>query len=540
VAEVELRRRDVLRAAAAAAIGAALPSCAPPRRRIEGRIEGASDARGHLLRDGAATPAGPRGSCEVAIVGGGVAGLSAAWKLAKCGMTDFVLLELEDSVGGTSHDGANTVSRYPWGAHYVPVPTREQRTLCDLLLEMGVLTGFDAAGRAIPVEEHLCRAPEERLFYRGLWTEGLYLRDGATAEDLRQLARFEGLCAALAARRDDTGRRAFAIPVVRSARDADLLALDRISMADWMTSHGLTSPRLLWYADYACRDDFGSRLGGTSAWAGLHYFASRIAQPGDEPAAFMTWPEGNAFLVRHLARSAEGRTRTGAVVTSVEPGDGGATVRYVDSASGEGREIAARRVICALPRFVARRVVAGLARDDEGFRYAPWVVANVTLRSRPSERGFPLAWDNVLYESESLGYVNATHQSDRLGHEDSVWTWYRPYCGADVAAERTSISSKTWEDWRDAVLRDLVPAHRDIEDHVARIDVWRWGHGMVKPAPGFLWGGARERAAAPVGPVHFAGADLGGLPLFEEAQWSGVRAAEEVLAASGRTFETSL
>jgi hypothetical protein len=55
-----------------------------------------------------------------------------------------------------------------------------------------------------------------------------------------------------------------------------------------------------------------------------------------------------------------------------------------------------------------------------------------------------------------------------------------------------------------------------------------------------VWGGVRERAATPVGPVHFAGTDLGGLPLFEEAQWSGVRAAEEVLAALGRPFESSL
>jgi hypothetical protein len=90
------------------------------------------------------------------------------------------------------------------------------------------------------------------------------------------------------------------------------------------------------------------------------------------------------------------------------------------------------------------------------------------------------------------------------------------------------------------VLADLSPAHADFADRVVSIDVRRWGHAMVRPEPGFLFGPAREKAARPLGPVHFAAADLGGLPLFEEAQWSGVRAAEEALAALGRDFESSL
>ena len=538
---MELRRRDVLRAAAAAALAAALPACGARRRTIEGRIVGANDARGHLLRDGSSAPAsGAREPADVVIVGGGVAGLSAAWKLDKCGARDFVLLELEDALGGNARSGENEVSRHPWGAHYVPIPTREQRTLCEFLSEIGVVRGFDAEGRAVAAEEHVCRAPQERLFFRGAWTEGLYLRDGASADDLRQFERFQRITAELAARRDDAGRRAFAIPVADSSREPDLVALDGVSMSDWMSARGLVSPRLRWYVEYACRDDFGTLLETTSAWAGLHYFCSRIAAPGDEAAEFLTWPEGNAFLARRLAESTKGRARSGAVVTSIEPSGDGALVRYVDAATNTTREISAKRVVCAAPRFVARRIVAGAAKDDDGFRYAPWVVANLTLRSRPKERGFPTSWDNVLYESPSLGYVVATHQTDRLPREDSVWTWYRPFCGADTVAERTAVYARRWEDWRDAVLADLAPAHPDVAEHVERIDVWRWGHGMARPSPGHVWGGVRERAARPVGAVHFAGADLGGLPLFEEAQWSGVRAAEEVLAALNVTFESSL
>jgi hypothetical protein len=41
------------------------------------------------------------------------------------------------------------------------------------------------------------------------------------------------------------------------------------------------------------------------------------------------------------------------------------------------------------------------------------------------------------------------------------------------------------------------------------------------------------RRLAPEGGVHFAHADSAGLPLFEEAQDAGVRAAEAILAARG-------
>ena len=66
-----------------------------------------------------------------------------------------------------------------------------------------------------------------------------------------------------------------------------------------------------------------------------------------------------------------------------------------------------------------------------------------------------------------------------------------------------------------------------------RLDVVRWGHAMVRPKPGFIWSSARRQAAKPYRGIHFAGADLSGLPLFEEALYHGVRAAEEVLTARG-------
>ena len=59
-----------------------------------------------------------------------------------------------------------------------------------LLDEMGILEGRDASGEVIVAEQYLCRDPQERVFYKGRWYEGLYLHDGASADDLAQLKAF--------------------------------------------------------------------------------------------------------------------------------------------------------------------------------------------------------------------------------------------------------------------------------------------------------------------------------------------------------------
>jgi hypothetical protein len=135
-----------------------------------------------------------------------------------------------------------------------------------------------------------------------------------------------------------------------------------------------------------------------------------------------------------------------------------------------------------------------------------------------------------------LGYVVATHQRLRADASGpTVWTWYYPLAGADVAAERRRLLETTYDDWQRLVLADLAPAHRGLAEAAERLEVMRWGHAMVRPTPGFVWGGARQAAQLPLeGSLHFAHSDLGGLALFEEANWHGVRAAEATLAALGR------
>ena len=521
-----------------AALAACRSHAAPPLP--SGEIVGASDGIGHRIRDGLRVAPSQDNWRQVAvvIVGGGVAGLSAAWRLLRSGFKDFVVLELERDPGGTARSGTSSISSFPWGAHYLPAPMKGNPPLVSLLDEMGVLEGRTSEGEPIVAEQFLCRDPEERVFYRGRWYEGLYLRAGASEADLAQLGAFEKEIARLVAWRDARGRRAFAIPIAAGTNDSEITALDKITIAEWLQRKGFTSPRLLWLVDYGCRDDYGMTLQTASAWAGLFYFASRVRNPGDDSQPLITWPEGNGRLVSHLYGKVSSMVRLGQAACEIIPANsGGREGVDVIATDHEGQHAVgyhAGKVIFAAPHFLSRYMIRPYREQPPShvaeFEYGAWMVANLFLNDRPRSAGFPLAWDNVLYDSPSLGYVAATHQRG-LDRGPTVFTYYYPLTDEDPRSARARLLETGWSSWADVSLTDLTRAHSDIRSLVSRLDVMRWGHAMIRPRPGFVWSDARMKAAQPYRGIHFANTDLSGVPLFEEAFYHGIRAAEEVLAA---------
>ena len=68
-----------------------------------------------------------------------------------------------------------------------------------------------------------------------------------------------------------------------------------------------------------------------------------------------------------------------------------------------------------------------------------------------------------------------------------------------------------------------------LEVLLDRVDVFVWGHAMVRPAPGLLWSDELARCGVPLGRLRFAHTDLSGMALVEEAQDHGLRAARSIL-----------
>ncbi|MBK8121681.1 MAG: NAD(P)/FAD-dependent oxidoreductase [Sulfuritalea sp.] len=539
-----MRRREFLAGVSATGLLAACGSSATPSL-PPGTLSGANDTLGHRLRQRDLPAPGETRRATVAIVGGGIGGLSAAWKLARSGCDDFLLLELESEAGGNSRAGRNEVAAHPLGAHYLPLPPREARATRALLAELGVLRGDPDAAHPAYDEKYLCHAPQERLYINGYWQDGLWPTLGIPKAERAQYTRFQDSVAELRRRRDAAGRRAFALPLALSSREAEFLALDRITLRDWLLREGYTAPGLHWLADYACRDDYGTSAAQTSAWAGLHYFACR-----DGEGQVLTAPEGNAWLARGLARTATGRIQPNALVFRVEQGRKEIICDVYLAAEGRSIRVVCRELIWAAPLFLIPHVFAAPRREwlaaIKGAEHAPWIVVNLTLAAAPQTRaGHPLAWDNVLHDSPALGYVVATHQQLRYAPGPTVITWYRalheestPHRSRPGSSPGKLLQGR--DAWAEEALADLSRPHPEIRELATRVDIHRHAHAMIRPLPGRLWSGGRGSFESGRAGIQFAHADVSGLSLFEEANFRGVLAAERTLTRLGVSYASSL
>ncbi|MFZ6180609.1 NAD(P)-binding protein [Nannocystis pusilla] len=537
-----MKRREFLGATAGTVASAA---CGPGQHSpplVE--FVGPDPERGHHLREGTwrEGPVHETIHTEVAIVGGGAAGSAAAWRLRRAGLGDVHLFELEDDVGGTARGGELPRSRHPLGAHYLPTPPPGCPALERLLEELGVILGRDAHGRPEYAPSAIAAAPLERHFGRGRWYEGLYPAAGETADEAAQWARWHAHLRDLDGRRGADGRPLFAIPVAGSS--AELRHLDAVSFAAYLDDLGLVSERLRWALDYACRDDYGCTLAQTSAFAGLHHFLARGLEE-TRGGFLLTWPEGNARLVRGMLERADlgDRLHRGAAVVAVDPHAG--ELRVHRPADGRRLRVQAKAILWAAPRFVLGRLLVGADPLPAGaLTYAPWLVASVDVRTAPRGIGARLAWDNVPLAGPSLGYVVATHgESADARRPGAVLTYYEPLCGdgpAELAAQRLRLLAGDLSTWSDHVVAALAAMHPGIASEISRIAVTRWGHAMIRPVPGLLFGESLARARAPIGRLRPCAADVAGLPLFEEAFYQGCGAALAALADLGRSAPDAL
>lgn len=503
-----MNRRQSLQWAGAAALGLSGCKPAPPKLDdLPGGFTGVALERGHSLRpfwqrlaQGLDLPApAVVHRAPVVIAGGGMAGLAAARALELTGVQGAALLDTQAAMGGNSQGGQIKGIACPLGAHYLPVPGDDAHEVQDWLEHLGVRQRI--SGRWRYDERYLCHSPQERLFWQGAWHEGLLPVQGVSQRTLLQYALFEKRVG------EAMGAAAFAMPSIRVWQRAGQLPatharLDSQRFDRWLAEQGLDDERLLWYLGYCCRDDFGAGLAHVSAWAGIHYFASRHGFHAPRPQAeheteelgeqVLTWPQGNGWLAQQLVAGLQ-RTQqqTDCSVLAITEDASGVQVDVYHHGRQQHERWLARHCVVALPTFIAARVLRNppdFLRAVAGrLNWAPWLVANIHIASPLADYpGAEPAWDNVLYQDGNqggLGYVDAGNQRlDRVSRQPTVLSYYQAL--GDWADGRKQLMEQPFAFWRDRIVNTLSEPHADLLLRATRMEITRYGHAMAIPRPG--------------------------------------------------------
>jgi len=502
------------------------------------RLSGTNHILGHRLR----VQNFPKPTKEISIpyliIGGGITGLSACRQLTKRGITNFLMVELEDHLGGNSSNGENKYSKYPLGAHYLPLPNLEDKVLLQFLEEEKIILGYDSKGFPKFDETQLTFAPDERLFYKNNWQEGVVPKEGNTTHEDEELVRFFKLMDDFRAKKDELGKYWFMIPLSESSENQQTKELDSITMKEWFDSNHFTSKPLFNYIDYCCKDDFGLGIHYVSAYAGIHYFAGRKQNASENKQdTVLTWPEGNSRLANHLQKYVKGKSLKNHLVFKIENSNDKVIAKVFDNKTKTTIAIKADKVLLATPQFVNQYLLENRKELASHFHYTPWLLATLVVSNLDDNGSFPLCWDNVIYGSKGLGYVYDQQQSLQQIQDKKVITYYYSFSSADLKKTRREFYKKPKEYWKQMVFDDLKIAHPAIELATESIEIHLLGHGMISPVPNFIFGKAKKEASKSIdNKIYFAHSDLSGISIFEEAFHQGINVVNNMI--DGTTLDS--
>lgn len=438
-------------------------------------------------------PAQFMGDYDVAVVGGGLAGLSAAYSLKD---KKVVVLEKEDRAGGKTRREKFSRWAYASGAVYTSKPE-------GLVLKMYTELGIYPKKFKDPVHIYLKngRRVPEWISERGF---------SEIASNDSQRAQLKVLWAKLK-EIDSSGK--LTIPI----QDSDPAALreyDSVSFWDYLLKN--YGPFAAEIGDYYTRDIFGAGAKEYSAFFGLMYMASELVDS-------YSWPGGLGEVAEALAKNLGNAVQTGALVEQVLPSKD--FVRVIFRRGDNRFEVRAKTVILAVPSFISRRITAGLSEKKQkalaAVRYSAYT--NVAMQFKT-----PVFKDAFVLWTPEMIFADLTFPGgERLESPSSA-----PAAAGQVAQASMPMGSEKGRRWllprsddeiRKLVLRDLEKTLPGASAQLEELNIVRWGHAMPIMGPGYLskiQGALRQ----PEGRLFFAGVDTQS-PAIEGALHSGFQAA---------------
>ena len=436
---------------------------------------------------------------DVVVVGAGIAGLAAAWRLRDL---DVIVLEADDRVGGRIRSEQRGAYWLNFGAHvFAGAGSATDALLRETGVEAvevpGILTAVELRGRVVAgrrVETYPLRLPLSTLERLAFARTGVRLR-------------------AAVARYDRELRRAGPQAVVGFLADR--------SFADWLGPVPAAVDAVL----RPTLQRSSAEPERLSAGYGIGYFHLVWDRSGGLARNVLGGP---SRLPETIAGALGPRVVTGTPVVQVRTeGDAVEVVR------DDGRTEAARFVVVAAPAPVARALVPELPAETaaalEAIEYGPYVVAAIRTGE---ERAAP--WDAVYALAAAGRSFNMLFNTANVlrGRESarSPGGTLMVYSGASLARELWDLDDGAVRERYLADLDAVFPAAAAVAEEVV---VRRWERGLPYVFPG------RHRLQAALerglGRIVLAG-DYLGTRYTETAIGSGLAAAESIrrsLAAAG-------
>ncbi|MBI3554244.1 MAG: FAD-dependent oxidoreductase [Elusimicrobia bacterium] len=432
------------------------------------------------------------GSFDVAVVGGGLSGLTAAHYLKD---RSVVVLEKEDHTGGRTYRDTLDRWAYSVGAVYTVKP---YGILTQLYQDLGIS----------PVR---LKAPVHNY-----WTKDGLVPEWTSKEGLQKLARTEADKKGLEKLYEKLEQFEHDGKITIPFEDSDPAALaeyDQVSFHDYLTKNfGAQAAEL---GDLYARDVFGIGAKDVNAAVGMLYMCS-------ETTPSYSWAGGLGEIAAAETKELGAKVRTGAMVEAVSQTKDAALVRYRQG--GKLHELKAKTVIMALPSFIGRRLVAGLSQKKlaamKRVHYSVYVVIPVEFKK-------PIYQESFVLWAPKMSISDLTFASgDRLEGEapkaaGQMAEIYLPMGGTEGRKKLLAMSD---DDILKLAFTDMDKVLPDARSQVEKTVVVRWGHAMPIVFPGYLTT-VEPELRRPEGRVFFAGVDTQA-PAIEGAMYAGYEAAQ--------------
>ncbi|HJQ05500.1 MAG TPA: NAD(P)/FAD-dependent oxidoreductase [Nocardioides sp.] len=438
-------------------------------------------------------------TCEVVIIGAGMAGLMAATNLAD---RDVVVLEAGDRAGGR----VDTVHK---GDYWINVGTQFTEgtgPLIDALhrhqVHRGTLEGKSVAlslgGKQVDTSNPFALMFKSKMTWRdrfGLATVGTRILANVPFLEMSQ----ENRCANRVRAKLDDRRADFVLKGVKSELAHEMV---RSWSGQWM----------------GCEPE--------ETAATQFVFSMGILLTDPEKVDNLTLPEGgNQTLTDILTEDLGDRIRLSSPVHTVDWTDDGVVVEYQD-ADGPAR-IHARRAVVAVPADIALKIMPGLPpayrTAFESIHYGRYVVVGFFTHEEGPQR-----WDDFLaISTPGLSFQAVFNHAAALRRgERKPGGALACFAGGGEADRLFQLSD---EEIVARFTADLLELYPELEGKVDAGILRR--HPRVVP---FWAPGGRATLATlrePLGPVHLAGDYQLDMPSLADAAASGEQAAQRVLAS---------